>query len=444
MTEPFVKRWLIRLVVLACLAGGGYYGWTRLQPAEAFEVRTVQVVEGPLELTVATTGRLSPTTEVVVGCEVSGTVESIEVDHNDRVAKGQIIARLKPELYRAEFEQSKSDLARATAELHRLQVQEREANREFNRISSLVETRAETPNAMETARAARDAAAAATEAGQATVDSAQSRVKLAEYRLDRSVITSPIDGVVLDRQVDVGQTIAATLQSPVMFILAEDLTRMELLADVSEADIGYLTPGQSARFTVNAYRDRTFPGTVMQIRNQPRTIRDVVTYTVVIDVGNRDRLLRPGMPADVNIQVLHRDRIDKVPNAALRFRPPLPPDETRRLLETMKWADPPEPMRVSAELPTTRPDELTVLPPPIEPAQATLWRFVGGVWQPVGVWTLFTDNRETAVVLPSDLADDAGFAVEVQQVTSSASRLQEAIMMARPENRMRVLERSKQ
>jgi hypothetical protein len=282
-------------------------------------------------------------------------------------------------------------------------------------------------------------------------------MQITGFRLDRSVVTSPIDGIVLDRRVDVGQTIAATLQSPTLFVLAEDLGRMELLADVSEADIGYLCPGQPATFTVDAYRERQFRGTVRQIRNQPRTVRDVVTYTVVVDVRNEDRLLRPGMTADINIRVVQRQDVAKIVNAALRFRPPLPADETRSLLEALTWPPAPPPLVVSADIQTTRaaaeskarigrstasvPADFAVNPPPIDPVKATLWQYVGEKWQPRGVWTWFTDNRETAVYTGDGEAGK--FVVEARKQLSSRSRLQEVIMFSRPENRVSMLMRKK-
>lgn len=443
MRQP-VRKWVVRLILLVVMAGVALVAWRSFQQEETIEVRTVPLITGPLSLSVTTTGRLSPTTEVVVGCEVSGTVDAVLVDHNDSVKKGQEVARLKPEMYRAEHEQAKADLARAKAELHRLTVQEQEAQRQYDRVRGLYDEGAASDQEYKALLATYEAAKAATEAGQAAVLAAEGRVNLTQYRLERTVVTSPIDGIVLDRRVDAGQTIAATLQAPVLFVLAEELGRMELLADVSEADVGFLCPGQKASFTVNAYRDRSFPGVVRQIRNQPKAINNVVTYTVVIDVENQEHLLRPGMPADVTIRVVHRDEVSKVSNAALRFRPPLPPDETRRLLESVTWPDPPPPVTVS-ESPATaaHPEEISFVPPPIEPAKATLWQYVDEAWKPLPVWTLFTDNRETAVVTAADESDLA-FAVEIHKKEGSRSMLQEAIMLARPENRGAVLTRSNQ
>ena len=447
-TEPgerTVRRWLLRAIVLLLFVALLGMVWQSFRKEESLEIRTAPLARGPLTLSVTATGRLSPTTDVLVGCEVSGTVEAVMADHNDRVSKGQIIARLKPEMYRAEHEQAKANLAQAVAEHQRLTVQEREARRECERVHKLFQGNSASEQEYLKVQAIYDAAKASTAAGQATVDSASSQVNLTKYRLERTVITSPIDGIVLERRVDVGQTIAATLQTPVLFALAGDLAKMELQADVSESDIGFLCPGQIAHFTVNAYHDRTFSGLVHQIRNQPRTVSNVVTYTVVIKVDNPEYLLRPGMPADVTIEVVHRDSIPQISNVALRFRPPLPADQLRALLEGVNWPPAPPPVSVAATQPAaSQPEGLVFVPPPIQPAKATLWRFSNQQWEPVGVWTLFTDNRDTAVYLGRDEHDASGFAVEARKRTSSRSLLQDAIMLARPENRQTVLTRPKQ
>lgn len=440
-----MRKWRVRVIVLVVLAGAAGMAWQALRKEESLEVRTTPLVHGPLTLTVTTTGRLSPTTEVLVGCEVSGTVEAIMADHNDRVSKGQVIARLKPELYRAENEQAKANLARAVAERDRLTVQEQEAQRDYERVRKLFQDRSASEHEYKSVLAAYDMAKANTAAGQAAIDSARSQVSLTQYRLERTVITSPIDGIVLDRRVDVGQTIAATLQTPVLFVLAGDLSQMDLEADVSESDVGFLCPGQTTRFTVNAYRDRTFSGVVHQIRNQPRTVSNVVTYTVVIKVDNPEHLLRPGMPADVTIEVVHCEDIPKVSNVALRFRPPLPADQLRTLLEGVSWPAPPPPMMVIATRPAaSQPQAVAFAPPPIEPAKATLWQYIDQQWKPMGIWTLFTDNRETAVSAGQVANTTLAFAVEVRKQTSSKSLLQDALMLSRPENRQNVLTRPKQ
>ena len=429
-------KWLARLILLLLVAAGAWYGWQSLRSQEGLEVRTSRLVTGPLVLTVTATARLAATTEVLVGCEVSGTVEEVLVAHNDRVARGQVIARLKPEFYRAEHEQAKADLARAVALRQARQVEEKEAKRQLDRTERLRQKEAASQEEHDARLAVYEAAKAVTASAQAAIEAAQNRVALTKYQLERTVIESPIDGIVLDRRVDVGQTVAARLLSPELFVLAEDLAKMELLADVSEADVGYVRPGQLATFTVNAYRDRTFEGKVRQVRNQPRTVGNVVTYTVVIDVANRDRLLRPGMPADVHIEIVRQETATKVANAALRFRPPLGPDEVRRLLDRVTWPQAPKPIDVlPGRTATTQPGEATFTPPPLEPTQAALWQHRDGAWVPVPIWTAFTDNRETAVVTGPGITGDSAFVVEIRKADASSNPLQRAIMMARPEGR---------
>ncbi len=386
-------------------------------------------------LMVSTTGKLAPTTEVIVGSEVSGTVEQVMVSYNDRVNRGQVIAAIKPEFYQAEHEQAQAELAKAMAHLNQMQVAERETLREFERIEKLRKNGAASEEEYNVRKASYDTARATTEVGRAAIRAAESQVNLTSYRLKRAVITSPVDGIVLDRRIDVGQTVAATLQAPVMFVLAQDLSQMDLLADVSESDIGYVSPGQPVTFTVNAFRERTFQGLVRQIRNQPHTVGDVVTYTVVISVANNLYLFRPGMPADVSIQIVQEQQATKIANAALRFRPPLPPDLIRQQIAQLTWPTPPESMRVLGGAPTdSQPNAMHIAPPPIEPSKGTLWQYEGGRWKAVPVWTLFTDNRETAVVA-SGVGEKSAFAVEIGKVDADKNMLKQVIMMSSPKNR---------
>lgn len=427
-------RWIVRFAVLAALGAGVWFGWHHYQREETLKVRTVKVEKGALSLTVTATGRLAPTTEVLVGCEVSGLVGEVNVGHNDRVHRGQVLATIKPELYNAEYKLALAEQGRFTAQLTQLEVQEREAKREFDRVERLIASGAASPEEHAHLLAAYDAAKASSAAGRAAIEGADSRVALAKYRLDRTIITSPIDGIVLDRRVDVGQTVIAALQSPTLFVLAEDLARMELMADVSESDIGFIAPGQRVIFTVNAYRDREFEGSVKQVRNQPTRIGDVVTYTVVVVVGNDDLMLRPGMPADLHIEILNRDDLPKVANSALRFRPPLPPDDIRVLLEDQKWPPPPAPLPVgTADAPATAP--AGTVPPPIHPEKGTLWKYADERWSPVSVWTSFTDNRETALVDAGDLGPGDEVVVEVEKIKAEENMFQKALMLQRPENR---------
>ncbi|HOW69912.1 MAG TPA: efflux RND transporter periplasmic adaptor subunit [Phycisphaerae bacterium] len=426
----------VQLLIIAALGAGGWLGWKALNQKEEMEVRTTKAATGSLALSVSATGKLAPTTEVLIGCETSGTVESVLVEHNDRVKRGQELIRLKPELVQAELKQAEADVARIQAQLKQVQTQAKEAERQYQKAKSLQAGQAASPDELAMREAAKEAAVADVAAAEASVKGAGSRVDLAKYHLDRTVITSPIDGVVIDRRVDVGQTVAAAFMAPELISLAEDLSHMRLLADVSESDVGYICPGQAATFKVNAYRDRTFTGTVRQIRNQPKTLGNVVTYTVTIDVENREQLLRPGMPADVTIEIVQRENALKIANSALRFRPPLPPTEIRHTLDALKWPPAPASTPVIGRHPVeTRPSEVSFTPPPLEPVKGTLWQYVNLKWQVVPVWTVFTDNRETIVAENSPVKAGDEFATEVRMHANGQSALQRAIMLARPENR---------
>lgn len=428
-------KWLVRVAVLCALTSVAWAGWHALGGKGSLSVHTTPLTRGPLSLTVSATGKLAPTTQVLVGCEVSGTVEDVLVDFNDEVHRGQVIARIRPEYYQAQFDQAQAELAKATANLAQLKVHQQEAQRECQRVAKLRTTGAITEQEYDVKQTAAEAAKAAVAVGEASVQAAQSQVHLAHYQLQRAVITSPIDGIVLDRRVDVGQTLAASLQTPVLFVLAENLSQMDLLADVSEADVGYIRAGQPVTFTVNAYRDRTFEGRVKEVRNQPHTVGDVVNYTVVISVANQEHLFRPGMPADVTIQMVHQDDALKIANAALRFRPPLSPDVIRHRVEQMNWPTPPEGLRVLGTSPAATEPAQAARPPLLAPAKGTLWQYIGGQWKAVPVWTLYTDNRQTAVYIGQDIGQDSNFVTEATSAAPGKNTLEQALYLANPQNR---------
>ena len=430
-----MRKWIFRLIVLGVIVAIIWAGWRWMGRETGFELRTVSLANGPLVMTVTATGRLAPTTEIVVGCEVSGTVGAVYVNHNDRVTKGQLIAEIKPELYEAEYAQAQAELARAHANVKLLNIEQAEAKRRLDRIIRLRESGAGASEEVETLKAVHEATEASTAAGRAAVANAESQVRLTAYRLGRTKISSPIDGIVLDRRVDAGQTVVASLTTPNLFILAEDLARMELLGDVSEADVGHVAPGQMTSFTVNAFRDRTFAGRVRQIRNRPVSSGNVVTYTVVIDVDNAGRLLRPGMPADVEIEVVRQDNVAKIANAALRFRPPLTPDQVRTLLDGLAWPPEPAPIEVAGDPIDPSQRAVVVRPPAIKSVQGTLWQVSDQGWQPVPVWIGYTDNRETVVTGTPALSEDAVFVAELHKASGGDTSLKQAMMLANPRNR---------
>lgn len=279
------------------------------QAAEGSRYLTAPVTRGTVVQSVTSTGTLEALTTVKVGSQVSGIIAEIHADFNDRVEKGQILAVLDPTPFLAAVNQTKAQLERA-------KIQALDAEAKYKRQQALFQAQLVSEDQLESARAAYHQA-------MAQVTELEAALERAETNLRYSVIRSPIDGVVVSRDYDVGQTVAASFQSPTLFTIAEDLTRMRLNCDVSEADIGQVKEGQLALFSVDAYPEKEFIGTVMQIRLSPKVSNNVVTYPVVVEVENKDGSLLPGMTAEVNIQVAQAEGALRVPAAALRFRPEL-------------------------------------------------------------------------------------------------------------------------
>jgi HlyD family secretion protein len=298
---------VLGLVALVAVVIAAIISFARSGGAETAEYRFVTIEEGDIEAVVASTGSLSAVTTVQVGTQVSGQVAEIFVDFNDRVQKGQLIARIDPTL----LQQTVRD---AEANLERVQADLANREREFERTARLHESQGVTDSEYDTAEY--NVAVA-----RASLKSAQVSLERAQNNLSYSLIYAPIDGVVIERNVDVGQTVAASLSAPQLFLIANDLRQLEILAAVDESDIGRIEEGQMTRFTVQAYPDETFTGLVRQVRLQSTTQENVVNYTVVINVENPDGRLLPGMTATVDFLVETVSEVLKVPNAALRFRP---------------------------------------------------------------------------------------------------------------------------
>jgi HlyD family secretion protein len=276
--------------------------------AETSSWRFVAVERGSLEQVVAATGTLTPVTTVEVGTQASGQIAELYVDFNDQVSKGQLLARIDPTLQRQAVRESEASLERARADVG-------QKEREFDRTKELHDRQGATDSEY-------DAAEYALKIARSNLTSAEVSLERALNNLAYTEIYSPIDGIVIQRNVDVGQTVAASLSAPLLFLIAADLTEMEILASVDESDIGTIEVGQQARFTVQAFPDRTFDGAVRQVRLQSSTQENVVNYTVVVGVQNPDGELLPGMTATVEFVTAGAEDILKVPNAALRFQPP--------------------------------------------------------------------------------------------------------------------------
>jgi HlyD family secretion protein len=295
--------WIAVIVVLLIIASA--VRQCRNAGTENYQIAVV--TRGPITQAVTATGTLNPVVNVQVGSQVSGNIAKLFADFNSQVKAGQVVAQIDPALFQATVTQAEGDLASAQAALE---------------LAKLNATRTQELFAKKTSsKADLDQAVATLHQSEANVKIKQGALDKAKADLEHCTITSPIDGVVISRSVDVGQTVAASLQAPVIFQIANDLTKMQIDANVAEADVGVLEVGQDVDFTVDAFPMRTFHGKVVQVRNAPITVQNVVTYDTVIGVNNPDLKLKPGMTANVSVIVAHKDNILQIKNAALRYRP---------------------------------------------------------------------------------------------------------------------------
>lgn len=311
------------LLLLLVLGGAGfaiYRWWTK--PAAPPVYNTSPATLAPIEESVTATGTLSALTTVVVGSQVSGIVKALHVDYNDTVTKGQLLAELDPATFETQVKQAKAELAAARVAVSNAKQSLEDTSRAQKRAEELSGKSLIADSELEAARSAALASSAAVKSAEAQVVRAQAALEQAQLNLERAKIFSPIDGLVINRAVDVGQTVAASLSAPELFSLAEDLRKMRVIANVGEADVGKLTEGMPATFTVDAFPGRTFTGSITQIRYNPTTTNGVVTYAAVIVVANEDLKLRPGMTANVKVTSERREQALVVPNTALRFTPP--------------------------------------------------------------------------------------------------------------------------
>ncbi len=283
--------------------------------------RTDAVTRGSVSEVVNATGDVSAIVTVNVGSQVSGIIDQLYVDFNSVVKKAQLLASLDPRLFQAQLEKAEASLASAKANVEKAQAAYNDSVRIASRNQELRQQGLISQAELDTAFATRDQNAAALSAAKAAVLQAKADRDMAATNLVFTRITSPIDGIVVSRSVDVGQTVAAAFQAPTLFLIANDLTKMQILANIDEADVGKVRAGLEARFTVDAYPGETFSGVIRDVRQAPTTIQNVVTYPAVIDAPNPDRKLRQGMTASVTIITARKDDVLRVPNAALRWTP---------------------------------------------------------------------------------------------------------------------------
>src|SRR5437868_8874819 len=336
------NKWLMAAALVAVIAVVVGFTLNRNPQPNYF---TAKVQRSTINDVVQATGTINAVTTVQVGSQVSGTISKLYVDFNSRVRKGQVIAEIEPSLFRGALEQAEADLqnsranlAAAQAGLVKAEATAVQTKADYERTAGLAKEGVMSPQQLDLAKANGDTAQAAVVAAEATVKQAaaqialkQAAVNVAQTNLNHTIITAPIDGIVVARNVDVGQTVAASLQAPTLFNIAQDLTKMQVDTQTDESDVGNIKVGQEASFTVDAYPDQTFHGKVVQIRLNPTTVQNVVTYDTVMAFDNPEMKLFPGMTAYVNIPVATAENVLEVPNTALRFKPDMKPEELRAL-----------------------------------------------------------------------------------------------------------------
>jgi len=322
---PARRRTLIRSgTLLACVAvalAAAWFWHHRAAAADAGAYRTAPVDRGDIRVAISATGTLSAISTVDVGSQISGQVTAVSVDFNDHVSKGEVLARIDPSTYQAQIAQGSAAVGSARANLASAQATLRNAEADFTRKTQLAQQQLVARSDADLARAARDQARAQVNAAQAQITQQQASTQTSQLNLQRTVIRSPVDGVVVTRTVEPGQTVAASLQAPVLFQIAEDLSKMQIILAVDEADIGQVKAGQVVSFSVDAFPDRQYKGSVQQVRLSATNTNNVITYPVVVAVDNGDRSLLPGMTANAEIEVSRRSDVLRVPNSALRFKP---------------------------------------------------------------------------------------------------------------------------
>ena len=315
------KRIVVVLIAVIAVTAAMALYFRANAAAEAPTYTTVAVSRGDVVETVEATGTLEAVTTVQVGTQVSGTISSLHADFNSRVKKGQVIARLDPSLLQAQVDQVAATVTRLQADTERSSVSLEDAEAKLRRARDLFEKQLIPALDVENAEATLRQAQASLKAAQAQVTQAQGSVNQARVNLNHTIITAPVDGIVISRSVDVGQTVAASMSAPTLFVIAKDLAEMQVSASIDESDIGRIENGQPVSFTVDAYPRERFRGTVSQVRLEPTVAQNVVSYVTIIDVPNPELKLKPGMTANVTVEVARADGVLRVPSAALRFRP---------------------------------------------------------------------------------------------------------------------------
>ncbi len=318
-----MKKILIILAIVLILGGGAFFGYRAYSAKnKAPEYKTEIVTRGSIVSQVIATGTVNPVTLVQVGSQVSGTIKELYADYNSVVKKDQVIAQIDPALFQAKVDQNQADLNNIKTQLENQKTSLADNQRTFNRYKALFKDQLVSQSDLDQAQLKYDLSLASVKASEAQIESAKATLKTAKINLNYTTIRSPVKGTVVARNVDVGQTVAASLQAPTLFTIAQDLEKMQVDTNVDEADIGKVKEGQFAYFTVDAYPGEPFKAKVFQVRNAATTVQNVVTYDVVLMVRNPDLKLMPGMTANVNIIMEKKDDVLMIPNSVLKFRMP--------------------------------------------------------------------------------------------------------------------------
>jgi HlyD family secretion protein len=348
---------IIAVIAIVIIAVGLFFYLKGNGKNNAYKIEKVS--RGEIKSVVTATGTVNAVTTVSVGTQVSGTIKKLMVDYNSPVKKGQLLAQIDPSTFQAQVDQARANLLSAKANMEKAAVATIDAQRTFQRNKELFAQNFIARSDLDTAETNAQSAEAQQKVNQAQVEQAQAALKIAETNMQYTNILSPVDGTVISRSVDIGQTVAASFQTPTLFSIAQDLTKMQIDTNVDEADIGKVKVGQEVSFNVDAYPDTIFTGKVAVVRNAPITVSNVVTYDVVILVNNTQLKLKPGMTANVSITVETRPEVLRIPNAALRFKPAevkgkseKTPDK-QRMKGTKVWIlenDKPKPAKVTIGL----------------------------------------------------------------------------------------------
>ena len=440
-----MKKRAASIVVLIAALGVALYVYRTRAATPQANVVTQPFSRGDIVSTVEATGTLQAVETVQVGTQVSGVVSALYADFNSIVRKGQVIARLDPQLIQTQIEQQQANVTRAEADLERVNVTVADARQKLERAEQLAEKSLIPRSDLETAMTNVASAEAQVRGSQAALTQARAQLNNSRVNLNYTTIKSPIDGIVISRNVDAGQTVAASMNAPTLFVLAADLTRMEVVANVDEADVGRMRPGQPVTFRVDAFPTDVFSGVVSQVRLQPAVVQNVVTYSTVIAVPNTELKLKPGMTADARIEVARRTNVLRIASSATRFKPtremftalnqPLPQDVNRPRATAGSAPAVPAAVSLTRVTATASMDSLFAPEKPTE-TTGTAWTFENNQLEPLRLRLGLSDGAFTEVLNEDEVPATARVVTSMttgdQSKTTTQNRQTSPLMGAQP------------